>query len=134
MTVYDGSIVLPFGDEERLFRLGIDQILSLEEKRDCGVAVLYGRLMEQAWALPDITEIIRLGLIGGGMEIRAAKALVERCCVPGYLKPAGLLAFHILAATLDAPTAWTLLGKAPPAGDASEATSAFPPPSSTEPA
>jgi hypothetical protein len=131
---FDGSIMLALGDEERLFRLGIDQILSLEEKRDSAVAAIYGRLMHQAWFLADVTEVIRLGLIGGGTEVRVAKALVERHCEPGSLDTAALLAFHILATTLDAPKAWQVLGKQPTAGDASEATSASPPPSSTAPA
>lgn len=122
----DGSILLPFGEEERLFRLGMDQLFALEEKRGCAFAELHDRLMRGAWSIADVVETLRLGLIGGGMELRTARELVERCCLPGRIEACATLAFHVLAVVMDAPRALRVLGKGGAAVDASGATGASP--------
>lgn len=69
---------LDFGPGEQTFRLPIDQLEELQEARDCGPLVLLGRLQGQQWRTQDVTETIRLGLIGGGMEPPKALAMVRR--------------------------------------------------------
>lgn len=73
-------IQLPFADGEYLFRLGLAQIVELERKCDAGIGRIYGRTragrlgFDPAEALPDegeyrfpeLVEIIRQSLIGGG--------------------------------------------------------------------
>ena len=118
----DATILLPFGDDERLFKLGMDQLFVLEQKRDCGFAVLHGRLMNGGWSSTDVTETLRLGLVGGGMDVLQAKQLVERYCVPGRLDECATLAFYVLAVVMDAPKALrAILGKGAAAVDASGA-------------
>ncbi|MBD3847109.1 gene transfer agent family protein [Bosea sp. SSUT16] len=128
----DGSVVLPFGEEERLFRLGMDQLFALEQKRDCGFALLHDRLMRGGWSIADVSETLRLGLVGAGMELRPAKELVDRYCVPGRLEACATLAFYVLAVVMDAPKALAILGKGGATVDTTEATDAFPSSPSTD--
>lgn len=122
----ESSILLPFGEEERLFRLGMDQLFALEQKRDCAFAVLHDRLMRGGWSIADVSETLRLGLVGGGMDVREAKTLVEHFCRPGRMEECATLAFYVLAVVMNAPKTLRILGKAGAAMDASGATDASP--------
>ncbi len=75
------ELMLAFADGEYRFRLGLAQIAAIEEK--CGpIGEVYSRLMrgrylvsgeplgnaaEAAFKMADVQEVIRHGLIGGGM-------------------------------------------------------------------
>jgi hypothetical protein len=72
------QLAAEFGGEERLFRLAWGELIELQEKRDAGPAVVLARLSLGQWHLQDVTETIRLGLIGGGMEPAAAARLVRQ--------------------------------------------------------
>lgn len=80
----DGSIVLAWGDGDHRFRLPIGQLRELEEKRSGGLFELFDRMVRRTCRIDDIREIIRLGLIGGGigqtdgMNAKAAMELVDR--------------------------------------------------------
>lgn len=67
-----------FGDDEYDFRLGWGEIVELQEKLGCGPHFLLNRLQTGEWLVQDISQIIRLGLIGGGLEPVAAVRLVKR--------------------------------------------------------
>ena len=75
----DGSVLLTFLDgEEYEFRYGWGQIIKLQEARDCGPFLIYQRLFDQSWRVEDIREVIRFGLIGGGMDpVRAKRLILE---------------------------------------------------------
>jgi Phage tail tube protein, GTA-gp10 len=68
----DASILLPFAGSEFIFRLATGQWQKIEAARDCGPLVVLDRLHNGQWRADDIREVIRWGLIGGGMS--AAKA------------------------------------------------------------
>ncbi len=83
----DASITLPYGDQDRTFRLAIGQIRKVEEKCSAGLPVLLQRMAPPFEALrkgasyaeavligaggsfrvDDVREPILQGLIGGGM-------------------------------------------------------------------
>lgn len=73
------AIEQDFGDGTHTFRLGLDEIEELERKRDLGIFQIVARLSPQTRAarLGDISEVLRLGLIGGGMKPVDALALVR---------------------------------------------------------
>lgn len=73
----DGSITRFFGDDEYPFRLAWKQIAELQEKRNCGPAILMQRLYSGEWFIEDIREVIRIALIGGGMSPSEALRLVR---------------------------------------------------------
>jgi hypothetical protein len=75
----DASVLLTFPDgEEYNFRLAWGQLIKLQEARNAGPFVIYMRLHDQTWMVEDIREVIRLGLIGGGMDpVKAKKLILE---------------------------------------------------------
>lgn len=75
-----GAIELDWADGTYTFRLGLSEIEELERKRDLGIFQIVGRLAPDVreCRLSDISEVIRLGLIGGGMKPVEALAKVRR--------------------------------------------------------
>lgn len=71
------EIVLLFGGEERLFRLGIKQLEAIDEKCDAGPMELLRRHAEGTWRVHDLREVILQGLIGGGATQAEASTLVR---------------------------------------------------------
>lgn len=127
----DGSIDLLWGGDERRFRLAIAQCLALEERRGCGLREIWHRLGSDRWAVDDVRETIRLGLIGGGTEPKAAAALVETFCGDGQLYAGVIVAFSIISQAIAAPADEPPVGKA---GAAAAPETGSPPPPSGEPA
>lgn len=77
----DGRIEFDWADGTYSFRLAWGQLGELQEKCDAGPYVVLQRLHSGTWRIEDITNIIRLGLIGGGMEpspaLKLARSYVE---------------------------------------------------------
>lgn len=78
-----GRITAFFGGEEREFLLAWGEIMQLQESRDAGPGVIQIKLMTNQWHGEDVSEVIRLGLVGGGMSsVQASKLVrlyVEQC-------------------------------------------------------
>jgi hypothetical protein len=66
-----------FGDSERDLRITPELIAELERKTGAGIGVLCQRLFGGQFSHADITETIRLALIGGGAVPKDADALVS---------------------------------------------------------
>jgi hypothetical protein len=78
--------------------LRIGELIALQEKLGVGPYVLANRFVAGEWLIQDITETIRLALIGGGMNQREAFNLVERNVIEGYfVEYAGIAGNAILA-------------------------------------
>ncbi|SCX27127.1 gene transfer agent family protein [Agrobacterium rosae] len=65
-----------FGDAEYDFRLTPDLVLELERKTASGIGGLSRRFFAGDFSYRELTEVIRLGLIGGGTDPEDASALV----------------------------------------------------------
>ncbi|MBX9452636.1 MAG: gene transfer agent family protein [Mesorhizobium sp.] len=65
------------GDGEHTFALPHPLIEELERKTSAGIGVLFQRIRSLSFSIADISETIRLALIGGGMEPAEAFKLVE---------------------------------------------------------
>jgi hypothetical protein len=65
-----------FGDAEYQFRLTPALINELEDKCSVGIAALSSRVFARQFAQSDITETIRLALIGGGTAPKRAAELI----------------------------------------------------------
>lgn len=63
----DAAVELTWADGDYRFRLAWGQLIELQEKCDAGPYVVLSRLYANQWRMEDITNVIRLGLIGGGM-------------------------------------------------------------------
>lgn len=73
----DASIALDWADGTYQFRLAWAQIAELQEKCNAGPFEILRRLSVGAWRVEDISNVLRLGLIGGGMEPVPALKLVR---------------------------------------------------------
>ena len=67
-------IVWPGG--EHPFRLALAQLEGLQQKTDCGPEWLAMKLRSGQWTATEVFELLRWGLIGGGMADAAAKKAV----------------------------------------------------------
>ena len=81
-------------------RLGIDELIQLQEKLGAGPNVVATRLLQGEWLVDDIRETIRLALIGGGMSQKDAFDMVKRCVKEGYLMDYVSVAANALYAAL----------------------------------
>lgn len=77
----DARIELDWADGTHSFRLAWAQLAELQEKTDAGPYMVLQRLAAGAWRVEDLSNIIRLGLIGGGMTpadaLKKVRAYVE---------------------------------------------------------
>lgn len=73
------AIDVKWADGTHTFRLGLGEIEELERKRDLGLFKITQRLSPMAFEcrISDISEVLRLGLIGGGMTPVDALVKVE---------------------------------------------------------
>jgi len=68
----DARIDLDWADGTYSFRLPWAQLAALQEACDAGPYVVLQRLTSGTWRVEDISNVIRLGLIGGGMPVGEA--------------------------------------------------------------
>lgn len=106
-----------FGDGTYTFRLPIGQLEELQEKTGVGPFKLAQRMLSGEWMLQDVVQVLRLGLIGGGLKSVDALALVRRYAQEEglWLRNVDLAQRVIWAALAGAPE------EAPGKDDASEA-------------
>jgi len=101
-----GRIRSFFGDQEYDFFLNAGALMELEEALDIGVGAIYA-LSQPGPGMPfgqvrlrHVRLVIRLALIGGGMDKMAAAQMVERHVVPPDLGDCALLARSICGAAI----------------------------------
>ncbi len=85
-----------FGDGERAFRITPELIVELERKTGAGIGGLCRRLFAGDFKHADVTETIRLALVGGGTLPKDADALVAAYAVNRPLSEIYPLAVSIL--------------------------------------
>lgn len=73
----DAKITTAWADGDYTFRMGWGELVELQEKTDAGPYVVLRRLYDGTWKMQDIVNVIRLGLIGGGMVPVDALKLVR---------------------------------------------------------
>jgi hypothetical protein len=87
-----------FGDAEHTFKLTDDMIAELERLTGVGIGALYQRAVAMQFSAADLTNIIRLGLIGGGMNPQQAKTLTDTYAVNRPMSETFPVALDILDA------------------------------------
>ncbi|EJL57968.1 hypothetical protein PMI09_00673 [Rhizobium sp. CF122] len=73
----DGSSEVPFNGRRTFFKLTWRELMKIQEACDAGPYVVLDRLVSGRWHLQDIAEVIKWGLIGGGLSQMDALELVE---------------------------------------------------------
>jgi len=125
-----GRVKINWGDGEHTFRLPYAQLRELQDKTGSGPEELANRIARGAWKVDDIREVIRLGLIGGGLDPMQALTLTIRYVDNRPWLENKLPAYTILLAILAQPEG-DKLGKAEE-GASQEATAKSPSPDSSE--
>ncbi len=77
----DAQITLTWADGDYVFRLGWGELELLQEACNAGPYVILDRLNDKTFRIGDISHVLRLGLIGGGLPptdaLRLVRAYVE---------------------------------------------------------
>ena len=89
-----------FGDKERDFALSPSLVVELEAVTGAGIGGLFKRMIANEFKAKEITETIRLGLIGGGASPEIAARLVATYVPARPLIEAYALAVDILTALM----------------------------------
>lgn len=99
----NGEVDLDIAGETHRFRLGIGDLEALQEATDTGAAEHLHRLfLGRDYTFRHVREIIRVGLIGGGMPVPHAYA-IQRTLDDMPTVEAVALATLVMAAALEAP-------------------------------
>ena len=61
---------------EHSFALGLGNLRAIQQHCDAGPNEIYMRLTDGRWRIDDLFEVLRQGLIGGGMDNSAASKLI----------------------------------------------------------
>lgn len=88
-------VVIEWPGGEHQFQLRLGELSQLQEKTDCGPEFLLRKLQAGQWLAVELREILRLGLIGGGMDHVSALKAVTRA-----LDAAPLMTFKVPALTV----------------------------------
>ena len=107
-------IVWPGG--EHPFRLALAQLEGLQKATDCGPEWLAMKLRSGQWLATEAFEILRWGLIGGGMDAVLAKKAVEGAFSRHPVGAFKVPALAVMMASLYGP-AEDPAGKPSPAGE-----------------
>lgn len=128
----DASIDFDWADDHYSFRLPLGQLRELQEKTGVGPLALLNRLNDGTWLIDDPREVLRCGLIGGGLEPSKARNLVLRYVDERPKIESVKPAYLILAAALFGTDEEELPGKTEAAETPTDG-SASPPSTETEP-
>ena len=85
---------------EHDFALNIGELRALQKNCDAGPELILTRLQAGSWMVDDIFEVLRLGLIGAGMENKMAGPMVRRAFDESPALALKLPAYRVLAAAL----------------------------------
>lgn len=96
-----GSVTLAWADGDHTFNISkIGQALELQDKCGVGVGEVMRRLLTSTFHVNDFREVIRLGLIGGGMTPDEALKLTKRYVDDRPWKESVLIATAIISAAM----------------------------------
>lgn len=96
----DGSCELVFNGQRTFFKLAWRELMKIQEACDAGPYVVLDRLVTGRWQLQDISEVIKWGLIGGGMNQAQALTLIETEVEGRRPLDSLVIAQHVLGAGL----------------------------------
>lgn len=122
-------IVWPGG--EHPFRLALAQLEGLQKATDCGPEWLLMKLRSGQWLATELFEVLRWGLIGGGMDAGAAKKAVgdsfDRHPMIAFKVPAMSVLMSGLYGPADDPVGKpSLAGETTPSAESEDAGSSAP--------
>jgi hypothetical protein len=99
---------MDWADGTYTFRLAWAELAELQEQCDAGPFVILDRLQTRQWRIQDVSNVIRLGLIGGGMEpvkaLKLVRSYVEaRPPMENVIYASGILSAGLMGAPDEPP-------------------------------
>ncbi len=94
------AVTLTWPGGEHAFALRMGELRALQQARDAGPEEVFNRLRTGRWHVDDLVHVIRLGLIGGGMDKAQAGPLVLSMMETHPLVQFKLTALEIVAHSL----------------------------------
>jgi hypothetical protein len=118
------AIEIPWPDEPRKYRLRLSELRELQEKcGERGPERILSDIISGDWKVDDLYQIIRLGLIGAGMDVSKAMQLAHTYVIERPLYEAkGPCQAILLAALVGPPRDVIEEPPAPPGQGAGEST------------
>lgn len=98
-----GQKVIWAGGEHE-FCLTIGHLRTLEQRLNAGTGVILTRLWAGQFYLDDVIEVVRLGLMGGGLSEARANLLLERTYPKANIVQLSVTAARVLALYVSWPT------------------------------
>ncbi len=89
---------IAWADGDYTFRLGNGELIMLQDATDCGPYFLLEKLGGKHWRVQEISHVIRLGLIGGGLDPQKALKLVREYVEARPPAETLMMAYAVLAA------------------------------------
>ncbi|ATG47595.1 hypothetical protein CEW89_08410 [Celeribacter ethanolicus] len=97
------AISLVWAGGEHDFALRIGELRGVQEATDRGPEEIYNRLRFGTWKIDEIVQVLRWGLVGGGMKIDDATTVVMRIVDLHPISEFKLTAMSVLAYALLGP-------------------------------
>lgn len=97
------SVTVTWPGGSHPFRLRLGELRALQEARDAGPEEIFNRLRAGRWRADDVIQVLRWGLVGGGMESDRAAQLVTPLIDLHPLAEFKLPALAVLSASLFGP-------------------------------
>lgn len=101
----DLTLVWPGGEHQFSLRLG--ELEAVQDKCDAGPEFILNRIRLGNWKTTDLFEVIRFGLVGGGMKpgeaLKITRSAFERNGTAEFKLTAMTILFHALYGTEDDP-------------------------------
>lgn len=97
------TIKIIWAGGEHDFRFAIGELRALEQSRDCGCTVVLARLFALQFKVDDVLETLRIGLQGGGMSEKQARATIEKSYTKANLFDLAVVASAVLTRFISWP-------------------------------
>lgn len=95
------TMAWPGGEHD--FALDLGRLRAIQEATDAGPLELLGRFDRGTWKVDDVLAVLSQGLVGGGMELRTARAVVAQTADHAPLLTLVPTAHALLAVALSGP-------------------------------
>lgn len=95
--------IAEFAGVSRAFDLPLGELFDVEAACDAAIGVLYRRFATTSYSVRDVLHVLRLGLVGGGMDPVEAERLVKEQMGLKPIAPLGTLAADLILQVMTGP-------------------------------
>lgn len=97
------ALTLRWPGGEHAFRLGLGELRIIQQRTDCGPEYILKKIEHGLWTVDELREVLRNGLIGGGMAPVDALKAVDKAFEDTPMIEFKIPAMTLMAASLFGP-------------------------------